>query len=264
LELTLPRLIVGAYKKFDLGQKGLYTAMELDVDVTTDGRRNTLLQTNAISVDPHFGLAFGFKEYVVIRAGISNIQYVKDFDDSRNLNFQPNIGIGLNLKNVYLDYAFTDIGDASVALYSHVISLRLKLNKPKNAKKQDWYRIQTTTWFSLSFTIVADYSAQTYGNEWIDYNQKYYSFKVASPSTPTNITSDGNIYTGVYRIEYSTLVNANIPLATIHPDNFQLFGREKEVPLHIVDGNDGSFDAGDYFFFTLQRKWWLVRFNSLR
>ena len=28
--------------------------------------------------------------------------------------------------------AFTDIGDASVSLYSHVISLRIKLDRPKN------------------------------------------------------------------------------------------------------------------------------------
>jgi hypothetical protein len=71
-----------------------------------------------------------------LRAGISNMQYVKNFDDSRSLNIQPNIGIGLNFRNFYLDYAFTDIGDASVALYSHVISLRIKLEKPNNAIDQ--------------------------------------------------------------------------------------------------------------------------------
>jgi len=37
----------------------------------------------------------------------------------------------LNFKNFYLDYAFTDIGDASVALFSHVISVRIKLDQPK-------------------------------------------------------------------------------------------------------------------------------------
>ncbi len=63
------------------------------------------------------------------------MQFVKDFDDSKSFNVQPNIGIGLNLKSVYLDYAFTDIGDASVALYSHVISLRVVLNKPKSMTK---------------------------------------------------------------------------------------------------------------------------------
>ncbi len=132
LELTLPRFIFAGYKKFNFGEKGLYASGELDLDVTTDGKRNTLIKTGLISVDPHIGLSVGFKEYVTLRAGLSNMQFVKDFDDNQSLNVQPNIGIGLNFKNVYLDYAFTDIGDASVALYSHVVSLRLKLNKPKN------------------------------------------------------------------------------------------------------------------------------------
>lgn len=133
LELTLPRLILGGYKKFELSKNGLYAAGELDLTVTTDGQRNTILQSGLLSADPQLGVSFGFKNYVALRAGISNLQYVTDFDDTRSLNVQPNIGIGLNIKNFYLDYAFTDIGDASVALYSHIISLRIKLDKPNNA-----------------------------------------------------------------------------------------------------------------------------------
>lgn len=137
LELTLPRLILGAYKKIEFGNSGIYGSGELDLDITTDGRRNTIAKTELVSMDPHFGLAFGFKEYVALRAGISNIQYVTEMDDSKRLNIQPNIGIGLNFKNFYLDYAFTDIGDASIALYSHIISLRVKLDKPKSTTKNE-------------------------------------------------------------------------------------------------------------------------------
>ncbi len=136
IELTLPRFIFAGYKKFDIGKSGLYASSELDLDVTTDGRRNTLIRTGLISVDPHLGVSVGFKNYVCIRAGLSNMQYIKDYDDTKRLNIQPNIGIGLNFKSVFLDYAFTDIGDASVALYSHVISLRVKLNKPNNGLKE--------------------------------------------------------------------------------------------------------------------------------
>jgi len=131
LELTLPRLILAGYKKFDIGKKGFHASGELNLEVTTDGRRNTILKSNVVSADPRFGIQIGFKTFVALRAGISNLQYVKNFDDTQKLNIQPNIGIGLNFKNFYLDYAFTDIGDASVALYSHVISLRIKLNKPQ-------------------------------------------------------------------------------------------------------------------------------------
>jgi len=134
LELTLPKIILAGYRKFEITKSGLYASTEIDLDISTDGKRNTLIRTGLISLDPHMGISFGFKEYVSVRGGISNFQYVKNFDDTQTLNFQPNIGIGLNLKNFYIDYAFTDIGDASVALYSHVISLRLKLKKPSNMK----------------------------------------------------------------------------------------------------------------------------------
>ena len=132
LELTLPRLIFAGYGKFNLGEKGMFAAGEIDLDVTTDGRRNTLIRTGLISIDPHMGIEVGFKDIVKVRAGVSNMQYVKDINDAQSLNVQPNIGIGLKLKALQLDYAYTDIGNASVALYSHVVSLRLMLDRPKN------------------------------------------------------------------------------------------------------------------------------------
>jgi hypothetical protein len=135
LELTLPRFIFAANGKYNLGKKGIYGAGEIDLDLTTDGKRNVLMRTNVFSIDPHVGFEFGYKTYVAVRLGLSNMQYVKDFNDKTSLNIQPNIGLGLQYKNFQLDYAFTDIGDASVALYSHVFSLKLKLDKPKNVVK---------------------------------------------------------------------------------------------------------------------------------
>lgn len=136
LELTLPRFTFAAHKKFNLGKKGFYIAPELDLTMTTDGKRNTLLRTKAVSFEPTFGLAVGFKRYVTLRAGISNFQQVKDFNDKKRFQLQPNIGIGLHFKGVSIDYAFTDIGDVSTALYSHVISLRVELKKPKKKSKE--------------------------------------------------------------------------------------------------------------------------------
>lgn len=81
--------------------------------------------------------------------------------------------------------------------------------------------------------------AQTFGNEWINYNQQYYSFPISQD--------------GIYRIDYATLQSAGVPVGTFSPANIQLFGKEKEVPLFIVDGNDMSFDPGDYFIFFAER-----------
>ena len=80
--------------------------------------------------------------------------------------------------------------------------------------------------------------AQSYGNEWIDYGQSYYRFPIAEK--------------GIYRISYQALSTSGVPVSSISPDQFQIFAKEKEVPLYIEDGGDNSFDAGDYIEFYAQ------------
>ncbi|MCB0811685.1 MAG: hypothetical protein KDB87_00675, partial [Flavobacteriales bacterium] len=75
------------------------------------------------------GIEVGFSEIVYVRAGVGNIQYVTDLQDEKQLTMQPNIGLGLRIKSVMLDYALTDIGDNSVALYSNIFSLRFDIFK---------------------------------------------------------------------------------------------------------------------------------------
>lgn len=136
LEITLPRFIAGSHVRYDLGKKGLFAGGEVDLSITTDGKRNSIIKSNPFSIDPSVGVEFGYKTYVTLRFGIGNMQYIKDFDDSKSLTIQPNIGIGLNIKSFSLDYAFTDLGDQSTALYSHVISLRLKISSSGDLLKK--------------------------------------------------------------------------------------------------------------------------------
>ena len=86
--------------------------------------------------------------------------------------------------------------------------------------------------------------SQPYGNEWIDYSQKFYGFKV--------------VQTGFYKIDYTTLSNNGVPVSGINPSSFQIFGKDKEVPLYMVDNGDNSFDPGDYFlFYAYKNDGWL-------
>lgn len=130
LEITLPKFILGAQYKTNI-VKEFYVKSEVDIALNTDGRRNVLFRTNPISVDPYAGIEFGYGKWVALRFGAGNMQWIKNADLSESLTFQPNIGIGVGFKGINIDYAFTDIGDVSVALYSHVFSLRFKINDPK-------------------------------------------------------------------------------------------------------------------------------------
>jgi hypothetical protein len=105
---------------------------EVNVDITTDGQRNTLIQSDPFSVDPYMGLELSWNQIVYLRSGLGNFQKIQaEVGSHKVTTFEPNIGIGLSFKGVSIDYALTDIGDNSVALYSNVFSLKIDFNKPK-------------------------------------------------------------------------------------------------------------------------------------
>ena len=128
VEITLPRLILGGARKFDL-MKDLSMLAELNFDVTFDGMRNVLIKSDPISADPHFGLELGYKGIAFLRGGIMNIQKEQDVTGKSITTILPTFGLGVKIKRISIDYAKTDIDDQSIALGSHIFSLRLDINK---------------------------------------------------------------------------------------------------------------------------------------
>jgi hypothetical protein len=132
VEVTLPKLILGVARKFDLWKSRLTLLTEIDGDITFDGQRNVLINSDPVSIDPHLGFELGYIEMIFLRGGIGNIQKTTDIIGSSATTFQPNIGLGLKFKGLSIDYALTDIGDRSVALYSNVFSLKIDIHKRTN------------------------------------------------------------------------------------------------------------------------------------
>ncbi len=127
LEITMPELIVGASRNFKLSEK-FNLRPEIDIDFSFDGKKYVLLSSNIVSVDPYFGAELNYKNIIFFRTGVGNFAQIPDFD-KKILNFQPSIGIGINIYNFKLDYALTDIGNQSLALYSNIFSLSYGFNK---------------------------------------------------------------------------------------------------------------------------------------
>lgn len=131
-ELTAPRLTVGSSYNFDLG-KTVDLLAEADLDFTFDGKRNTLISGDPISISPHLGLEAGIKDVFFIRAGITNFQRALKDGDTTNQKrvwiYQPSLGAGFKLKNVRLDYAFSNLANQSNPLYTHIFSLNIRLSK---------------------------------------------------------------------------------------------------------------------------------------
>ncbi len=123
-ELTLPRLSVGAAHSWRIREKfGILASA--DADLTFDGKRNVLVKTNLVSVDPRVGLELDYKKLVFVRTGAGEIQTLKDFDRSTYTTFQMNFGLGIRIQKFQIDYALTDIGDRAESLYSNVFSVKV-------------------------------------------------------------------------------------------------------------------------------------------
>ena len=131
LEVTVPALLLGGGKTVHFG-KGFHGTFALGLDCTFDGKRNSLIKSNVMSIDPHLGMEFDYKKIVALRMGVGNFQQEPDFDGKMKTTLQINFGVGVNIKNVVaIDYAFTDLGNLSIAQYSHVVSLRVSIDKFK-------------------------------------------------------------------------------------------------------------------------------------
>ncbi len=145
-ELTSPKITLGLGYLAKFTDK-LHLLTALDIDFTTDGQRNTLISSKAFNVDPKIGAELSYANFVALRAGLHNVQ--KTLDDINGektvITFQPNVGIGIQIpqnsrfpgekRYVYLDYAYTDLGDASLGLYSHLASLTIDLEVRRRGKR---------------------------------------------------------------------------------------------------------------------------------
>lgn len=124
-ELTLPKLQLGMAKSF-IFNYDYSLKTELDLIVRFE-QNNDIISTSFASITPAFGFEFGYIDLVYLRGGVGNFQNELEFDNTKKLSFQPNLGLGFKYNGVSIDYAITDIGDQSVALYSNVFSLKIDL-----------------------------------------------------------------------------------------------------------------------------------------
>lgn len=137
LEITSPRIILGAAYE-GIVKKKFTILPEINITFTTDGKENVLIPANPISIDASAGLEL---KYLVakdidlcLRAGVGNLQRAENETGKQTILVAPNIGAGIHIKVISIDYALTNLttissGTGGAGLYSNVISLRLDINK---------------------------------------------------------------------------------------------------------------------------------------
>ncbi|WP_370392091.1 PorV/PorQ family protein [uncultured Winogradskyella sp.] len=122
-EITIPKMQFGVSKKWIFNYDySLLAATNLNIRFIES---NDIISTSFASINPAVGFEFGYTDLVFLRGGLGNFQNELQIDNTEDLTFQPNFGVGFKYKGIQIDYAFTDIGDQSAALYSNVFSLKL-------------------------------------------------------------------------------------------------------------------------------------------
>jgi hypothetical protein len=134
LEITLPRIMGGFAKTWE---KDNWTFLgEADMNITLDGKRNTLIKTSAFSIDPYLGTEIGYDisdvNHLYFRAGVNNFQQYTNSNGKKVASVMPNVGLGFTFGKFSLDYALTNlsaVAGSGPALYSNIFSLKLAINR---------------------------------------------------------------------------------------------------------------------------------------
>lgn len=136
-EITAPRLSAGGFRDFKINSK-LNLKAEGTLDITFDGKRNTIVSSSFASIDPRVGLELDINKSIFVRAGVSNFQRALADKDTLNQKkvwiFQPSAGVGFKIKDLTIDYAFSNLANQSEPLYTHIVSLSLTLRKTVKKK----------------------------------------------------------------------------------------------------------------------------------
>lgn len=122
-EITLPKAQLGVSKKYIIRYDySITAAANLNMQFA---ETNDIISTSFVSIDPAVGFEAGYLDLVFLRGGVGNFQQLTQIDGSNKLGFQPNFGVGVKYKGIQIDYALTDLGNQSAALYSNIFSLKI-------------------------------------------------------------------------------------------------------------------------------------------
>lgn len=125
-EVIRPMLSTGFSYRFNMNEN-LDVTFALDGDFSFDGRRNTLIATNTLSIEPHLGVELNSRDILFLRGGISSVQRRKKINNPETDEYfvQPNMGIGLNVGRVSINYALGFLNETEGrGSLNHIFSAR--------------------------------------------------------------------------------------------------------------------------------------------
>lgn len=131
MEITMPKLNVGASKNFELSKDiSLLPEAGINVDFA---KTAALISTDFASITPYAGAELKYQDMIFVRVGVNRFQNITDIEDlKRKVSFQPSAGLGIKYKGLILDYAITNSGVGGSNFFSNFFSLKLDMGDFRN------------------------------------------------------------------------------------------------------------------------------------
>ncbi|SNR61542.1 MULTISPECIES: PorV/PorQ family protein [Hymenobacter] len=125
-EITLPLFVLGVARQVQL--PGEFTVLgAVDLEINTDGQRNTLVSSKVVSLDPRAGVEIGYKQLVYLRGGIGNVQQIQSFTGKEEWKAQPSLGVGVALSGLRVDMALSRLAVEKLGQRSQTNSIIVSL-----------------------------------------------------------------------------------------------------------------------------------------
>jgi hypothetical protein len=100
-------------------------------------------------------------------------------------------------------------------------------------------RISAFLGFVGIFVLLSIQASGQNGNEWINYSRSYYKIPTAK--------------NGIYKLTYTDLANAGVPVPSLDPSTLQIYHRGTEQSIYVAGEEDHQFDPVDFVEFYGRR-----------
>ncbi|MDO5616193.1 MAG: PorV/PorQ family protein [Cruoricaptor ignavus] len=131
MEITMPKLNLGASKNFELS-RDLELLPEAGINVDF-AKTAAVISTDFASITPYAGAELKFQDMIFVRVGVNRFQMINDIEDlKRKVSFQPSAGLGIKYKGLTLDYAISNSGVGGSNFFSNFFSLKLDMGDFRN------------------------------------------------------------------------------------------------------------------------------------
>lgn len=124
-------------------------------------------------------------------------------------------------------------------------------SKKQRTDRSEIHPLIVNEQFAPQWNTVRPADRATVSDSWIDYNQDYLKLGVHRDA--------------IYRLSYTALKNAGVPVASLDPKSLRMYLKGGEIPIYVQSAGtlDATFDSTDFIEFVGRKNYGDVRYREI-